>query len=115
MPLIYTKRTNINCLRSFSSEVLNDTASYVYNTSYAMPGYSFGTFYFGLVVDGKFVRDYPSREFMPRNFYKVPLITDRNAYEGIGYSNGTDNGGTHVRNIRCMYFVPLSYLLLSSH
>ena len=40
-----------------------------------------GDFYFGPVVDGKFVQMLPDQAFKTGNFYRVPLLTDRDAYE----------------------------------
>jgi hypothetical protein len=47
---------------------------------------------YGPVVDGSFVKNLPSEEFKAGNFYKVPLIVDRDAYEGVIFSNETDLG-----------------------
>ena len=47
---------------------------------------------YGPVVDGKFVRNLPDQEFKTGNFYKIPLIVDREAYEGVIFSNETDLG-----------------------
>ena len=45
-----------------------------------------GDFYFGPVVDGKFVQVLPDQAFKTGNFYRVPLLTDRDAYEVKLYS-----------------------------
>jgi hypothetical protein len=43
-----------------------------------------------LWVDGQFIRDLPDQEFARGNFHKVPLITNRDAYEGVIFSNKTE-------------------------
>lgn len=45
--------------------------------------YGYGDFYFGPTVDGTFIRDLPSNEFQNGHFAKVPLITNRDGYEGM--------------------------------
>lgn len=39
------------------------------------------------MVDGKFIRDLPDQEFAKGNFHNIPLITNRDAYEGYIFSN----------------------------
>ena len=40
-------------------------------------------------MHGFTIRDLPDQEFARGNFYKVPLITNRDAYEGYIFSNVT--------------------------
>jgi carboxylesterase type B len=54
------------------------------------------TLRYGPVVDGSFIRDLPDQEFKRGNFHKVPLIVDRDAYEGFIFSNQTDLGTNQV-------------------
>ena len=86
--------SDLDCLRSLSSESLQTLNQAVQNASYPGPGNGFGDFWFGPVVDGKFIRRLPDVEYKTGNFYKVPLIVDRDAYEGYIFSNATDNSGT---------------------
>jgi hypothetical protein len=51
---------------------------------------------YGPVVDGAFIRHLPDQEFKTGNFYKVPLIVDRDASEGVIFSNMTDLGTNQV-------------------
>ncbi|KAH8804575.1 Alpha/Beta hydrolase protein [Xylogone sp. PMI_703] len=51
------------------------------------PGYGQGVFDYGPVVDGKFIRQLPSEALKQGNFYRVPLLTDHDAYEGFIFSN----------------------------
>lgn len=59
------------------------------NTTYPIPGYGFGLFYYGPVVDGKFIRDLPDLEFKQGNFHSVPTMLDHDAYEGVILSNAS--------------------------
>ena len=79
--------SDLNCLRSLSSSTLENLNQGDQNASYPGPGNGYGTFWFGPVVDGKFVRKLPDQEFKTGNFYKVPLLVDREAYEGDIFSN----------------------------
>ncbi|EXJ55528.1 hypothetical protein A1O7_08456 [Cladophialophora yegresii CBS 114405] len=80
---------DLNCLRSLPSDTLGTLNQAVINATYPGPGNAYGVFYWGPVVDGKFIRDLPDQEFARGNFYKVPLITNRDAYEGVTFSNMT--------------------------
>lgn len=80
--------TDLNCLRTIPTSVLWVVNQRTQNISYpTAPQDGVGNFYFGPVVDGKFVRDLPDQEFKRGDFYKVPLMLDRDAYEGVNYSN----------------------------
>jgi len=86
--------SDLACLRSLPSDNLQTLNQAVQNASYPGPGNGFGDFWFGPVVDGTFIRRLPDLEYKSGNFYKVPLLVDRDAYEGYIFSNATDNGGT---------------------
>jgi len=49
--------------------------------------YGFGDFYYGPSVDGDVIRDLPSNEWKQGHFTKVPLLLDRDGYEGFYFSN----------------------------
>lgn len=94
--------TDISCLRSLSSDQLQDVHVKSYTTGYPSPGYSYGVFYYGPVVDGRFVVELPDQAFKhgrscPRiielidRFYDVPLIVDHDGYEGVAFSNSSEN------------------------
>ncbi|KAF2085386.1 alpha/beta-hydrolase [Saccharata proteae CBS 121410] len=80
---------NLDCLRSKPSSELQFINQRVENNSYPGPGDGFGVFYWGPVVDGKFIRQLPDQEFKQGNFHHVPLMLDREAYEGYIFSNQT--------------------------
>ncbi|EKG12270.1 Carboxylesterase type B [Macrophomina phaseolina MS6] len=79
--------TDLSCLRNLESSDLQFINQQVENRSYPGPQNGFGTFYWGPVVDGKFIRQLPGTEFKQGNFHKVPILLDRAAYEGYGFSN----------------------------
>jgi carboxylesterase type B len=86
--------SDIHCLRSLSSAVLGNLNQVVINATYPGPDNGYGVYYWGPVVDGKFIRDLPDQEFARGNFYKMPLITNRDAYEGVIFSNKTQSTQT---------------------
>ena len=49
--------------------------------------YGHGHFFYGPYVDGNIIRDLPSREFKAGHFSKVPMLVDREQYEGVSFSN----------------------------
>ena len=52
------------------------------------PGtYGYGDFYYGPSVDGDVIRDLSSNEWKQGHFTKVPLLVDRDGYEGFAFSN----------------------------
>ena len=44
--------------------------------------YGYGDFYYSPSVDGVVIRDLPTNELKHGHFSKVPLLTDRDGYEG---------------------------------
>ena len=79
--------SDLNCLRSLPSETLATLSQADQNATYPGPGYGYGVYWYGPVVDGSFIRNLPDQEFKTGNFYKVPLLVDREAYEGDIFSN----------------------------
>lgn len=86
--------SDLSCLRGLSSETLGNINQAAINVSYPGPGDAYGVYYWGPVVDGRFIRDLPDQEFARGNFYKVPLITNRDAYEGYIFSNQSQTSQT---------------------
>ena len=78
---------DLNCLRSLPAQTLQTLNQADQNSSYNGPGDGYGTYWYGPVVDGRFVRRLPDQEFKTGNFYKVPLIIDHDGYEGDRFSN----------------------------
>ncbi|KAF2154493.1 alpha/beta-hydrolase [Myriangium duriaei CBS 260.36] len=81
--------STLQCLRGLSSDVLGNLNQQVQNASYPGPGAGYGSFVFGPVVDGEFVRYLPGESFKRGQFYDVPLLVDHEAYEGDIFSNRT--------------------------
>lgn len=84
-----TNCTTLDCLRSLPSAQLQQANSNSMNTTYPSPGYGYGVFNYGPVVDGRFIRKLPDLEFKQGNFYSVPTIVDHNAYEGVMFTNSS--------------------------
>jgi carboxylesterase type B len=81
------KCNDLNCLRGMTSAQLQQVATQSYITGYDQPAYGYGVFYYGPVVDGKFLIELPDQAFKHGRFYNVPLIVDRDGYEGVDFSN----------------------------
>lgn len=77
---------DINCLRGIPEPQLSTIQQLVMNNSYGQPPYTDGDFYFGPVVDGKFIRELPNEAYKNGNFYKVAFMVDHNEWEGFAYS-----------------------------
>lgn len=80
---------DLNCLRGLSTEALTTVGQADLNNSYPGPGNGYGSFWFGPVVDGEFLRELPDTAFKRGNYHKVPLLVDRDGYEGAGFSNAS--------------------------
>ncbi|KAK5694361.1 hypothetical protein LTR17_024880 [Elasticomyces elasticus] len=81
--------TSVDCLRSIPTTTLATLSQRVENDTYPTAGDGYGVYYFGPVVDGKFIRELPSTAFSLGHFYDVPLLVDHDAYEGVKFSNVT--------------------------
>ncbi|KAG8631603.1 hypothetical protein KVT40_000743 [Elsinoe batatas] len=81
--------TDLNCLRSIPSDVLNAASQTAQRVGYQSNPkyYGYGDFYYGPAVDGDAIRDLPSNEFKLGHFTKVPLLVDHDGYEGVSFSN----------------------------
>lgn len=82
-----TNCTSLGCLRLLPEADLKRANTLSMNTTFPSPGYGYGVFNYGPVVDGKFIRQLPDDEFKQGNFYSVPTIVDHDAHEGITFSN----------------------------
>lgn len=80
---------DLQCLRQLSTTDLRSAADMAYVTAYEAGNYGYGDFFFGPSVDGFIVRDLPSNEFKLGHFTKVPLLTNREGYEGVSFTNVT--------------------------
>lgn len=78
---------DLNCLRSKPFDVLANATQKTYTSGFATGNYGFGDFYYGPYVDGCIIRDLPSQEFKQGHFTKVPLMVNRDGYEGVSFSN----------------------------
>jgi len=78
--------SDINCMRGVSEDNLHTIQQTVMNNAYGQPPYADGDFYFGPVVDGRFIRELPNEAYKNGNFYKVPFMVDHDEWEGFAYS-----------------------------
>ena len=76
---------NLDCLRQLATAELRNATAQTYLTAYEKGLYGYGDFYFGPYVDGSIIQDLPSNEFNLGHFSKVPLLTNREGYEGYFY------------------------------
>ncbi|OJJ07741.1 hypothetical protein ASPVEDRAFT_877842 [Aspergillus versicolor CBS 583.65] len=82
--------SNIACLRGLSEEDLANAVNQTYYKAYAHGEYGYGDFYYGPYVDRNIIRDLPSQEFKTGHFSKVPLMTNREGYEGATFTNSSE-------------------------
>ena len=91
--LTSTNCSNLACLRSVPASTLLPASQATYFQGYnAMPEmyYGYGDFYYGPSVDGNVIRDLPSNEFKQGHFSKVPLLVNRDGYEGAIFTNQSE-------------------------
>lgn len=80
---------DVECLRGLSEDELTIVGQKNFNESYPGTGNGYGSFWFGPVVDGTFLKELPSEAFKKGHYYKVPLVVDREGYEGLIFSNAS--------------------------
>jgi carboxylesterase type B len=86
--LNFTSCPDLACLRGVSDPDLKAAAERSYNESY-IPDYlyGFGDFYYGPALDGNILRDFPSDAFISGRYTPMPLLTNRDGFEGTAFSN----------------------------
>jgi len=85
-----TNCDNLACLRSIDQQTLANAAQQTYTDGYLGRDYGYGDYYYGPSVDGEIIRALPQAEFKAGHFAKVPLIVDRDGYEGVIFSNNSE-------------------------
>ncbi|GAB7354780.1 hypothetical protein MBLNU459_g5178t1 [Dothideomycetes sp. NU459] len=85
-----TSCSSLSCLRSVPFDILVNASQATYVLGYANGDYGFGDFFYGPYVDGLVIRNLPSHEFKTGHFTKVPLLTNREGYEGVIFSNASE-------------------------
>ncbi|KAF2177529.1 alpha/beta-hydrolase [Zopfia rhizophila CBS 207.26] len=78
---------DLSCLRQVEEDKLAIATQETFVRGYREEDYGYGNFYYGPCVDGEIISDLPSREFKKGNFVKVPVLVDRNGYEGTSFTN----------------------------
>lgn len=79
----------VACLRGLSEAEVTAAGQADFNNSYPGTGDGYGSFWFGPVVDGEFLQSLPDEAFKRGEYYKVPLLVDRDGYEGYDFSNSS--------------------------
>lgn len=79
--------SSLSCLRDLSVSDLQRATVTSYQTAYSARKYAYGTFYWGPVVDGHAIPDYPAAAFRDGKFTKVPVLLDRDGFEGVSFTN----------------------------
>jgi len=99
-----TSCENLQCLRALDADELANASQATYIRAYADKAYGYGSFYFGPHVDGNVIRDLPSREFRAGHFTTVPILVDREGYEGYLFSNQSIRTlSEEIEDIRTLY------------
>ncbi|KAF2184752.1 alpha/beta-hydrolase [Zopfia rhizophila CBS 207.26] len=78
---------NLQCLRVLDAAKLANASQATYIKAYVDEAYGYGSFYYGPYVDKRVIKDLPSKEFKAGHFTKIPLLLDRDQYEGYAFSN----------------------------
>jgi len=78
---------DLQCLRNLSENVLKVATQETYKKAYAAEEYGHGNFYYGPYIDGTLIQNLPSHEFATGRFTKVPVMVNRETYEGFTFSN----------------------------
>ncbi|KAF2436882.1 alpha/beta-hydrolase [Tothia fuscella] len=83
---------DLACLRNISEPALASAAQKTFELGYNRnaPLYGYGDYCYGPSVDGDIIRDLPSREFKRGAFSSVPLLINRDAFEGVSFSNKSE-------------------------
>lgn len=92
---------DLKCLRSLPITTLKTVQQQSYGLGYRQPGYTYGVFYYGPVVDGEFLIELPDQAYKGGRFFDVPIIVDHNKFEGFIYVNSSitaqDGAATNAR------------------
>ncbi|KAK2743555.1 triacylglycerol lipase [Colletotrichum kahawae] len=73
---------NLSCLRGLSAAALNNAAWRAWQNALKEAETIYGLFYYGPTIDNDAVLDLPARQFKAGNFTKVPVLVDRDMFEG---------------------------------
>ena len=74
---------DLACLRSLDDASLANASRQAYIIGIQEGNYAYGDFYYSPTLDGRIVQDLPSVAFDRRRFKQIPLLTDRDVYEGM--------------------------------
>lgn len=67
---------SLACLRELPASKVQYLNQAVLNATYPGPGFAFGEYSYGPVIDGTFLKELPSLAFQGGRFYDVPLMVD---------------------------------------
>ncbi|KAH8812927.1 Alpha/Beta hydrolase protein [Xylogone sp. PMI_703] len=91
-----TDCNDLKCLRGVPAAKLANASQDAFAVGYAVGKYGYGDYYFCPTVDGHIVQELPSKAFQSGHFSKIPVLTDREAYEGILFTNFSINNENEV-------------------
>ncbi|CAI0655494.1 unnamed protein product [Colletotrichum noveboracense] len=73
---------SLSCLHGLSAAALNNAAWRAWKTALNEAETVYGLFYYGSTIDNDAVMDLPARQFKAGKFTKVPVLVDRDMFEG---------------------------------
>ncbi|KAF5515964.1 Lipase 1 [Colletotrichum siamense] len=73
---------SLSCLHGLSAAALNNAAWRAWKTALNAAETVYGLFYYGPTIDNDAVMDLLARQFKAGNFTKVPVLVDRDMFEG---------------------------------
>ncbi|RYP71489.1 hypothetical protein DL771_004744 [Monosporascus sp. 5C6A] len=79
--------STLPCLRALPLSEIKTTTRISYEKARLSKSFAYGTYYWGPVIDGDVIQDHPLTEYRNGHFTKVPLMVNRNFWEGFGFTN----------------------------
>jgi carboxylesterase type B len=104
-----TNCSSIDCLRALPTDAFATLSQQVLNASDSIPGAGYGTWLWGPVIDGKFVKKHPSVAFEEGEFYDMPIMVDHERYVTRSFEQiekfGSEADVLQVRRIHLQQYV----------
>ncbi|RYO89775.1 hypothetical protein DL766_002638 [Monosporascus sp. MC13-8B] len=79
--------STLSCLRGLPLSDIKTATNISYEKAYLSKSFAYGTYYWAPVIDGDVIQDHPLTEYRNGHFTKVPLMVDRNFWEGFYFTN----------------------------
>ncbi|KAF6814790.1 triacylglycerol lipase [Colletotrichum musicola] len=95
---------DVSCLRNLPAAALNNAAWRAWKAALDAAETVYGLFYYGPTIDGEAVLGSPAEQFRAGNFSKVPVLVDRDMFEGPTFTPVTlSTGDELVADLRAVW------------